>query len=218
MNYSVSLACLTKPGCVAFGRFGQTGSLAALAFVASISAAQSTSLLGGGLDVDVGLGLGNSGIEADVGVGIGRSGVGADVDVGVGRIGRAGASGLGIGVSLKTSSPAANSGTSGGTPASGAVDPSTVSSNPEAAAKARRMLGSLTCARGGNTQVFNGFSVVDRNGQMVGWVHDAQITPDQTITQLQFQTVRNVCVGLRGGSYSVSGSEVSVNMDGSRFR
>lgn len=218
MNYSVSLTCLTKSGCIAFGRFGQSGAVAALALVMSIGAAQATSLLGGGLDVDVGLGLGKGGIGADVDLGIGRSGVGADVDVGVGRIGGTATSGLGIGVTIGTGKSAAGGGTGGGKPGQDTVDPVSVTGNPEAAAKARRMFGSLTCARGGNTQVFNGFSVVDRSGQMVGWVHDAQITPDQKITQLQVQTVRNVCVGLSGGSYSVSGSEVSVNMDGSRFR
>ncbi len=218
MNYSVSRACLTKSGCVAYRRFRQISGLAAVVFVLSIGSAQATSLLGGGLDVDVGLGLGRGGIDANVGLGLGRSGLAADVDVGVSNNGPTATSGLGVGVSIGTSRSATGSGTSGGTPGSAAVDPSTVSSNPEAAAKARRMLGSLTCARGGNTQVFNGFSLVDRNGQMVGWVHDAQITPDQTITQLRFQTVRNTCVGLKGGSYSVSGSEVRVNMDGSPFR
>lgn len=220
MNYSVSLVSLREVGGMNFKLYRRACSLALISLSFSLSTAEATGLLGGGLDVGVELGVGGSdGVNADVGVGLGGS---SDVSVGAGaNVGGVTHNGLGIGVGVDVSLGGSGGGAGhgpGGAPGAGPVDPSVVSEDPATIAKGRRMLASLKCATGGNTDVLNGFAVMARGGQMVGWVHNATITPDRTIAQVQMQTVKNTCVNLNGGSYAVQGSEVWVNMDEARFR
>lgn len=240
MDFFLCMAARLKPVALTFGQVSRILFLSSLAVLGAPLAAAHADILG----VSVGVGIGgSSGIGASVGIGLGgstgtggtsMSGVSAGVGVGTGTAGTGGVSanvGVGIGgadvdvdVSLGGAGATGTGGTPGtgtpgtGGPATGPVDPAMVNSDPSALAKARRMLAGMTCAKGGNSQVYNGFSVLDRSGRMVGWVHDANLTSKLKITGVQMQTIKNTCVSLNGGSYAVNGASVVVNMDGSRFR
>lgn len=73
----------------------------------------------------------------------------------------------------------------------------------------------LRCSAGGNAQVFNGFSVVDSNGQKIGIVHDAFLTDKLTIRRVQFQGLDQRCFGLSNGKYSVKGASLIVDVPAS---
>ncbi len=222
MDSILCMATRAKSTSFRLGRAARISFLSALAVAAPLGAAHAELLGGGGLGLSVGVSVGGSGgVNAGVGVSAGGgSGVNADVGLGLGGTGAA----VGVDVSLGDSGGSPGTGGPGaggpgtGGPGIGPVDPSTVNSDPGAAAKGRRMLAGMTCARGGNSQVYNGFSVFDRTGQMVGWVHDASLTSDLKIATVHMQTVKNACVSLNGGSYAVNDGSVTVNMDGSRFR
>lgn len=138
------------------------------------------------------------------------------------------------GISASVGSGTAGSGsvgTGGGTGTTGGSSVGGTASAPSVGTQAR--LGTVTdtqptnrlrqramaCSGGGNSFVYNGYPVVDRNGNPIGVVHDTRLSPDLKITGLQIKTTRNRCVGLDGGSYNLSADgRVWVNMDGARLR
>jgi hypothetical protein len=79
-------------------------------------------------------------------------------------------------------------------------------------------IGGADCRSGGNAQIYQGFAVRDRSGAVIGSVRNVTLGGDRSILGMDIRTTRGRCVGLRGGSYSVAGDEVSVNLDGSRLR
>lgn len=50
----------------------------------------------------------------------------------------------------------------------------------------------MRCTRDGNSRVFNGFPVIDRNGVQIGVVHDAQVSSSLQIQAIRFETTPNV--------------------------
>jgi hypothetical protein len=152
---------------------------------------------GGGLDVDVDVGVGGVSVDADVGVGTG--GVDADVDVAVGSGGGGGGGGTGGGV----------------------MPGDDVVVDDDDAANARRVTvatKTMVCAQDGNATAFNGFPVRDRDGDVVGWVHDATITPDNKLLAVRLQSTGKACYKLSGAGFKVGNGEVWTNVDGDKFR
>lgn len=90
-------------------------------------------------------------------------------------------------------------GTQPGTPA--AFDDDNVPAMP---------VGQICNAIGGKSM--NGFVVADRNGGMVGWVQGAEISKDGQIAGLTVLSTSNTCLGISGGSITVSGKQVITNM------
>lgn len=76
----------------------------------------------------------------------------------------------------------------------------------------------MRCAKAGNTDVYNGFTLVDRDGDFLGWVHATSLDTNFRIAEIRVQLEDSSCIGLKGGSYRVSGTQMTVNMDGSTLR
>lgn len=157
-----------------------------------------------GLDVglDIDLGHGGVGVGADVGVG----GVDVEASVGIGG-GSGGGGGTGGG---------GGAGTPGGPGAPGgpAVIPG---KDPVALAKAEGG-GGMACARDTNETAYNGYVVRDRDGDMIGWVHGATVSPEGKVVAVRLQSTSRSCFKLSGGGFRIGSSEVWANVDASAFR
>ena len=73
----------------------------------------------------------------------------------------------------------------------------------------------LACSAGGNAQVFNGFDVIDMEGEIIGTIHDSFLTPELKIRRIQFAGLDDRCFGLSNGEYTVEGATVTVNIPAS---
>jgi len=143
-----------------------------------------------GVDVDVGVSIGGGGGGASVGAGVGVGGTGVDVDVGVG---------LG-----------------GGTAAPGA--PGVVNPTNPAATAAKGGAGGMACAKDGNETAYNGFIVRDRDGAMIGWVHEATVSKGGKLLAMRIKSTGNSCYKLSNAGFRISGGEVWANVEGASFR
>jgi hypothetical protein len=149
-------------------------------------------LLGGGL-LGGGGGLLGGGVNVSVGgTGAGGGGIGVVIGGGTGTGGGTGGGGGG-----------------GGTTPPVVPVPVALDSRPAAVPPTGRM----RCAGDGNTVVYNGYSVVDRNGVFVGWVNDTRLDANLKIMRIRLETLDKRCVGLSGGSFRVTGSQMAVNVD-----
>lgn len=155
-----------------------------------------------GVDVDVGVGIGNGGVDVDADVGVGGVGVGADVGIGGGGVGV----GVGVGVAGVPGGP-----TVPGVP--GVVDPIT-----PGIATASGAAGSLVCAKDGNETAYNGFVVRDRDGAMIGWVHEATVSKGGKLLAMRIQSTGSACYKLANAGFRISGGEVWANVDAALFR
>lgn len=161
--------------------------------------------IGVGLDVDVGSG----GLNAGLDVGIGGSNVGVDVGIG-GSGGSEGGVGVGVDIGL-----GAGGGTGPGGPGGPGVLP-----GPGKAAKANtagRGAGWI-CARDANETAYNDFVVRARNGDAIGWVHGATVSPDGKLLVIRLQSAAESCFKLSGAAFRVKGKEVWANVESSAFR
>jgi hypothetical protein len=145
-----------------------------------------------GVDVGVGVSIGGGGVDVDVDAGVGVGGVSVGASVGVGT---------------------------GGTPTPGdpgvpgVVDPV----NPVVVAT-KGSVKPLTCAKDGNETAYNGFVVRDRDGAMIGWVHEATVSPSGKVLAVRMQSTGSSCYKLANAGFRVSGDEVWANVDGTSFR
>ncbi|MES2967602.1 MAG: hypothetical protein V4804_02560 [Pseudomonadota bacterium] len=179
-------------------RLGQ-GIFAATLALCLPGTALATDLLGGGSLLDVGVGIGGIDVEASVGGGSLASAC----------VGHCGAGGTGTG--------GGTGGNPDGTPGGGAV----TDSGNDAATAERIILaggGAARCGSGGNSAVYNGFVVQDRNGTQIGWVKNTTLDADLRIVGMDIFDGGSRCTGLRGGSYRIEGQAVRVNIDASRLR
>lgn len=186
----------------------------------------------GGLSLGLG-GLGEVSIGrgslADVDVDVG----GLEVEAGVlerdtlarGCVGNCDGDGASIGVSVGSGGVTASVGNTGGVPGGGtpgtpgmpSVGVQGVALSTSNAPQMRRQ--AMACAGAGNASVYDGYPLVDRNGLLIGTVHDTRLSSDLKIAAVRVKTVGNRCVGLEGGSYKVlADGRVWVDMDGARFR
>lgn len=152
-----------------------------------------------GIDVDVDVGGGGVGVGASVGVG----GTNVDADVGIGG------AGVGVDVSVGTGVPGGP--TVPGTP--GVVKPGV----PKVASGTAGA-GGLVCAKDGNETAYNGFVVRDRDGAMIGWVHEATVSKSGKVLAMRIQSTGNSCYRLANAGFRISNDEVWANVDASSFR
>ena len=178
-----------RPGLVCKGRKAAPTFLLALVLTASPIAA-------GGL----GLGLG---VDVDVDVGIGGGGIGVDADVGVGGTNVGASVGIGTGGTTTPGTP--------GVP--GVVDP-----KAPVAVATKGSTKRLTCAKDGNETAYNGFVVRDRDGAMIGWVHEATVSPSGKVLAVRMQSTGSACYKLANAGFRISGDEVWANVDANAFR
>jgi hypothetical protein len=161
-------------------------------------------------------GAGLLGVGVDVGIGGGSGGglgVGVGVDVGLGG-GSGGGLGVGVGVDVGLgggTSPGNGPGTGPGVKL-----PDTIPDDVQRRAVARG--GSMACAKDGNAVALNGFVVRDRNGTMIGWVHDATVSSNGKVTVVRMQSTGSSCYKLANAGFRISGGEVWANVDASSFR
>lgn len=188
----------------------------------------------GGLDVEASVADGGSlargcvgncdGGGTSVGVSVGGGGVSASLGTGGGTgtpgsgTGGTGTGGTGTGGTGTGGTGTAGPGTGApGTPGVATAGVTQDAMTPLDQPRTRRR--AMACAGSGNSGVYDGFALVDRNGQPIGQVHDTRLSPDLKIMGIRVKTVRNLCVGLEGGSYTVAeDGRIWVNMDGARFR
>ena len=76
----------------------------------------------------------------------------------------------------------------------------------------------MTCAKDGNVTALNGFVVRDRNGDVVGWVHDATMSPDDKLLAVRLQSPGKACYKLTSAAFRVKGEEVWTNVDADAFK
>jgi hypothetical protein len=153
----------------------------------------------GSLDIGVDLGIGSGsggGLSAGVDVGIG-GGSGAEVGVDIGLGGGAGTGGPGTDVP--------------GGP--GVVDPK----NPVVASGQGGANG-MVCAKDGNETAYNGFVVRDRSGELIGWVHEATVSPNGKVLVVRMQATDKSCYKLANAGFRIKGEEVWANVDATVFR
>lgn len=166
------------------------------------SCALALMLLGGpvaagtlGLDVDLDVDIGHGGLGVDAGVGLG--GIGVDASVGIGG-GTGGPGGPG--------SPG------------GPGKPGVVPGTDVAGTQGGTAGGTMVCARDANETAYNGFVVRDRDGDTIGWVHGATVSPEGKVIAVRLQSSSSACYKLTGAGFRISGSEVWANVDASAFR
>lgn len=193
-------------------------------------------LLGGGSVAGVSASVGGGSL-ASVGANVGGLQVGASVldgtSVARGCVGTCGTTASttpsgGIGVTVGGTTPTTGGVTVGVTvggtttpgttttpPTSPPTTPTTVSSTGTPNPIARKVIpaSALHCAGAGNSAVYNGYPVVDRNGVLAGWVHDTRLSPDLKIVQVQFEALDKRCVNLSGGGIKAAGYQMRVNID-----
>lgn len=73
--------------------------------------------------------------------------------------------------------------------------------------------GRMPCAADGNTAVYNGYTVFDKNGIFIGWVNDTTLDPTLKIQNIRVQTAGKRCLGLSGAGFAVNGQAVKANID-----
>jgi hypothetical protein len=179
-----------RPGMVCTGRTAAPTLLLALVLTAGPVAAGKL-----GVDVDVGVSIGGGGV-----------GVGVDADVGVGGASVGASVGVGTGGTTTPGDPGVP-----GVP--GVVDPKA----PVSVATTGRVK-QLTCAKDGNETAYNGFVVRDRDGAMIGWVHEAPVSPSGKVLAVRMQSTGSACYKLANAGFRISGDEVWANVDGTSFR
>lgn len=143
-----------------------------------------------GVDVDVGVSIGGGGGGANVGAGVSVGGTGVGVDLGVGLGGGAATPG-----------------------APGIANPT----NP-AATTAKGGASGMACAKDGNETAYNGFIVRDRDGAMIGWVHEATVSKGGKLLAMRIKSTGNGCYKLSNAGFRISGGEVWANVEGASFR
>lgn len=154
-----------------------------------------------GLDVDLDVDIGHGGVGVDAGVGVGGVDVGASVGLGGGTGGSGG------------------SGTPGGPGGPGTPGKPGMTPDKDAVATARAGGGGgMACARDTNETAYNGFVVRDRDGDTVGWVHGATVSPEGKVISVRLQSTSSSCFKLSGSGFRISGDEVWANVDASAFR
>lgn len=147
-----------------------------------------------GLDVDLDVSLGHGGAEVGAGVGVG--GVDLSANVGVGGGGTGGPGGPG---------------TPGVPGVPGVMNPN----NPTVAAAGG---GGMACAKDGNETAYNGFVVRDRDGAMIGWVHEATVSPSGKVLVVRMQSTGKSCYKIANAGFRISDQEVWANVDATAFR
>jgi hypothetical protein len=175
---------------------GQTAAPTLLVALMLAAAPAGAGILGVDVDVDVDVGGGGVGVGASVGVG----GTNVDADVGLGG------AGVGVDVSIGTGVPGGP--TVPGMP--GVVKPGV----PKVASGA----GGFVCAKDGNETAYNGFVVRDRDGAMIGWVHEATVSKSGKLLAMRIQSTGNGCYKLANAGFRISNNEVWANVDGNSFR
>ncbi|WP_071675975.1 hypothetical protein [Nioella nitratireducens] len=75
--------------------------------------------------------------------------------------------------------------------------------------------GGPRCAAGGNSTAYNGYQVVDRRGNPLGWVEDATVDSRLNVDRVRFMANGNVtgapaCIEFGGGNISVSNGNVQL--------
>ncbi len=75
--------------------------------------------------------------------------------------------------------------------------------------------GGARCAAGGNSTAYNGYQVVDRRGNPLGWVEDATVDSRLNVDRVRFMANGNVtgapaCIEFGGGNISVSNGSVQL--------
>lgn len=198
----------------------------AMALVAGLGlgagAASAEGLLGGGSLAGVSVSVGGGSL-AQVGANVGGLKAGASVldgtSVARGCVGACGTA----------TSPTPGTGVTVGVTVGGTTTPGTTTPNPTTTPTpvtpvsgtgtpippAPKVIpaAALHCAGAGNSAVYNGYPVVDRNGVLAGWVHDTKLSPDLKIVQVQFETLSKSCVSLKGGGIKAAGYQMRVNID-----
>jgi hypothetical protein len=188
------LALFLLAGSTAFPMAGLASGLSV-----SLGGLGNVSVGGSGGLVDADLDVAGTDVEATVGHGS------TVADVCVGGCG----GGTGGGVTVVVGGP-------GTVPGTGVPVPGTVP--VKAYRKPLRSGGAMRCAKAGNTNVYDGFTLVDRDGDFLGWVAATKLDTNLKIAEVRVQTEDSGCFGLKGGSYQVSGTQMSVNLDGSTLR
>lgn len=148
---------------------------------------------------------GTLGLDVDLGVSLGGGNVGVDADVGVGGAGVSASVGLGGG----TGSP--------GSPVS-PVSPGVVDPNNPVVAAGKATGGGMACAKDGNETAYNGFVVRDRSGEMIGWVHEATVSPSGKVLAVRMLSTGKSCYKLANAGFRIKGEEVWANVDATVFR
>jgi hypothetical protein len=201
-----------QSGKVGFGHMTAPTFLLALMFAATpvgagilgVDVDLDVSLGHGGVGVGAGVGVGSVGVDADVGIGGGGVGVGAGVGVG--------GSGVDVSVGVGVGGPGSPTGPGG------PVKPGVVNPNLPAVASGEGGLGVLVCAKGGNETAYNGFVVRDRDGAMIGWVHEATVSKSGKVLAMRIQSTGNGCYKLANAGFRISKNEVWANVDATSFR
>lgn len=172
----------------------------------------------GGISVGVGAGAGHGGVGVGAGVGVG--GISAGAGVGIGANGVGAQAGVSVGA---TGGTTGTGGTGTGTPGGGVtpdddtlvdddVNGTTTSPVPTMSTK------SMVCARDGNVSAYNGFPVRDRKGEVLGWVHDAVVSPDDKLLTVRLQSTGKTCYKLSSAGFRVRNGEVWTNVDAAALR
>lgn len=169
--------------------FGQSAALTVLMVLMFATTPAGAGILG----VDVGVSIGGGGVDVDADVGVGGTGAGVSASVGIG----------GPGVPGEPVTP--------GVP--GVVDPGAV-----AGASGNSGANGLGCAKDGNETAYNGFVVRDRDGAMIGWVHETTVSKGGKVLTMRIQSTGNSCYKLANAGFRISNQEVWVNVDGTSFR
>lgn len=173
-----------------------------------------------GIGVDASIG-GDSGVNADVGVGGDSAGVNASIGGSDGVNAGVGVGGDGVGVDVGIGDGGADidiPDTGGpGLPVPEIGGPGNGTQTPPIGPVPRQFGSGGGCAAGGNTNALNGMPVADRNGFVMGTIHDAWLDTDQRINALRFETFdssagRTRCVEMRNISATTGNGRVSVSV------
>jgi hypothetical protein len=148
-----------------------------------------------GLDVDLDVSVGGGGVGVGANVGVGGTDVSASVGVGGGTGGTGSPGGPGV----------------PGAPGVGNPNKSVVASGNSGA-------NGMVCAKDGNETAYNGYVVRDRVGTMIGWVHEATVSPSGKVLMVRMQSTGMSCYKLANAGFRVSGGEVWANVDATAFR
>lgn len=202
-----------------------TGGLGIGASIGGSQGVNANASLGGGGGLGVGATVGGAqGVNASVGAAAG-TGIGVDASVGGAsgvnaNVGLGGTTGVTASVTLGgTSSPSTSGGsTSGGsTSGTGMVFP--VSMPTEAEYTAAR---EAICSLSGNSEAYNGRILFDQNGQPIGVIHAAWVSPELMPGRIAFATldrfekpqqcitisVKSVEIGRNGLRLPVTGAQL----------
>lgn len=171
---------------------------------------------GGAASVGVGLGGGSGstgGGAASVGVSLGGGSSQAGGGVGVGACVGHCSGGTGVQVGVGTGTGVTPHGVVPGIPG--------IPRLPVAQASAVR--GGGRCAGGGNSNALNGVAVFGSGGDVLGWVHDAWLSPQNKIEMIKMQSNAKLtgaakCFSVKNAGFAVSGSGLSTSLDAGNFR